>query len=87
MVEPTASVARRPILRPIAPPGVEPLRRGDEVAAQIDPAMAVLKGVSGVNLNCRVAHHIQQLLVAPHIAFKRGNVEIPHQNCRIIERR
>src|SRR3546814_15892115 len=37
MVEPAAAVRRLPILCAIAPPGVEWLRRGDEVAAEVDP--------------------------------------------------
>lgn len=76
MVEPAAAVGRGPVLRAVAPPGVEPLGRGDEFAAEIDPVVRGLQPRQRLNLYRRMADHVEQLLVAPHVAFERGDVEI-----------
>ena len=46
------------------------------LAAEIDPAMRVLKLAQRLDLDRRVADDLEQLLVAPHVAFQRGDVEI-----------
>ena len=76
MVEPAALVRYRPVARAIAPPGVEPLRRRIELPADIDPAMRVLQRLQPLDLDRGVADGVDQLLVAPHVRFERGDVEI-----------
>jgi hypothetical protein len=43
---------------------------------QINPTVRVLKPPQRLDLDRRVADDLEQLLVAPHVAFQRGDVEI-----------
>lgn len=47
--------------------------------------MRFLQTVQGFDLDRRVAHHLQQLPVAPNIGFERRDIEIANQERRPIE--
>src|SRR4051812_11276075 len=79
MVEPASPIRREPVLGAVAPPGEEPLGRGYEMAAEIDPVVRRLQPIQCRDLDRRVAHHVEQLLVAPDIGFERRDVEIADQ--------
>ena len=55
MVEPPAAVVLGPVQRAIAPPGEAALGRGDESAADIDPAVRLLQPRQRLDLDRRVA--------------------------------
>src|SRR4051794_40572787 len=82
MVEPPAAVVLGPVRRAIAPPGVEALGRGVEVAAEGDPVVARLELAQRLDLDRRVADDGEQLLVAPDVAFERSDVEIADHDRR-----
>src|SRR4051812_6295112 len=83
MIEPAAAIVGGPIGRAVAPPGVEPLRRRIEMPAEIDPVMARLQAPERRDLDRRMADDVEQLLVAPDIAFERGDVEIAYDQGRL----
>src|SRR4051812_14664560 len=82
MIQPTAPVRHRPILGAVAPPSEASLRRGNKAAAQIGPVVRCLKTPERLNLDRSMADHVEQLLVAPDIAFQRRDVEIADDDGR-----
>ena len=87
MVQPPPAIRRRPILRPIAPPGVEPGGCRMEMAADIDPVVRRLQPAQYLALDRGMADHVKQLAMAPHIAFQRRDVEIAGQRIHPVGRR
>ena len=73
-----------PVGRAVAPPGVEPLRRRMEMAAEIDPVVARLEPGQRLDLDRRVADDVEQLLVAPDVAFERRDVEVADHDRRAV---
>ena len=59
MIETAPAVARRPVLGAIAPPGEVALRRGNELAAEVDPAMRRLQPGERLDFNRRMADHVE----------------------------
>src|SRR4051812_10361028 len=53
-----------------------------EMAAEIDPAIALLKAGQRLDLDRRVADDVEQLLMAPHIAFERRDIEVADHDRR-----
>jgi hypothetical protein len=47
-----------------------------ELAAKIDPVVALLQVRQRLDLDRRMADDVEQLLVAPHVAFERRDVEV-----------
>jgi len=58
----------------------------NEEAGRIVPVERGHRFVQKPRFHRRVAHHIQQLLVAPDIVFQRRDIEIAHQHHRIAAR-
>src|SRR5688572_14950938 len=83
MVEAASPVARCPILRTIAPPGEITVGRGNETAAEIDPAMRLPEPIESLDLDRRMADDVEQRLVAPYVAFQRRDVEISNDQSRL----
>ena len=52
----------------------------------INPAVRLLELAQGFHLDRRVADDLQQLLVAPHVAFERGDVEVTDDQRGAVER-
>ena len=63
MVEPTATVPHRPVLRAIAPPRIEPVGRWDEMTAQIHPIMRMLKDFTEESFGPRTTELITDISV------------------------
>ena len=84
MVEPPPAVLFLPI-GAVGPPRPVALRRGDELAAQIDPAVSIAKTPQRLDLYWRVADHLDQCLVIVNVAFQRGDVEVADQQRRPVE--
>src|SRR4051812_4246037 len=82
MVQPPPTVVLGEVRRAVAPPGVQPLGRWMEMTAEIDPVMALLEAGQGLDLHRSMADDIQQLLVAPDIAFEWRDVEIADHDRR-----
>ena len=85
MVEPAAAVVPGPVGRAIAPPGEAALGRGDELAADIDPAVRLLQPAQRLDLDRRVADDVEQRLVAPDVAFERRDVEVADDDGRLAQ--
>ncbi len=83
MVEPPAAITQRPIGRAVAPPGEITLGRRDEAAPQIDPVVRRAQPFERRHLDLCMADHVEQGLVAPHVAFERRNVEIADDQSRL----
>ncbi len=81
MVKPPAAVGCFPILRAVAPPCVEFLAWVNEMPGDIHPVARLLNSREMIAFDARVANHIDQLLMAPHIMFKRGHIEVTRYNC------
>src|SRR3546814_5759461 len=79
MIEAAAAIVPGPVGRAIAPPGVEPRGRGMEIAAEIDPRIAGPERIQRIDFHGRVADDLEQLLVAPDVAGKRRDIEIPDE--------
>src|SRR3546814_20751184 len=79
MVGAAPPVGPGPVGGGIARPGGEATRRRVERAAEVDPLAALLKTGQGVYFNGGMADDIDQLLVAPDVAFQRRDVEIANQ--------
>src|ERR1044072_2339216 len=76
MVEPSAAVRGFPVPGAVAPPGEAALRRGDEAAAEIDPAVRRLQPGERLDLDRRVADDVGPMLVAPNVPLATGGCEI-----------
>src|SRR3546814_20324576 len=65
MVEPAAAVRRQPVPRAIAPPGIERLGRGDEMAAEHAPVPLRLQTRQRTDLQRRVTDALAPRLKCP----------------------
>src|SRR3990170_33118 len=79
MVEAAAAIRGDPVLCAVAPPGEATLGRWNEASAEVDPAMRCLKVAQMLHLDRRVADDVEQLLVAPDVAFERCDIEVADQ--------
>ena len=80
VVETPSLVDLRPIRRAIAPPSVELLIVGHELAQGVEPRSRGLGPFQFVDLDWRVAHDAEKRLVAPDVVLKRRDVEIADQD-------
>ena len=48
--------------------------------------MRIHEALQALDLDRRVADHLEQLLVVPHVAFERGDVEIADDQRRAVDR-
>mmetsp|Transcript_124 Transcript_124/g.387 ORF Transcript_124/g.387 Transcript_124/m.387 type:complete len:248 (+) Transcript_124:399-1142(+) len=79
MIQPTPLVRCTPILGPVGPPGIEqPI--GNIRTRHVHPATGLLRSGQMLHLDRRVAHDLQQLLVAPDVILAGGNVQVAHQD-------
>src|SRR5579883_3026068 len=83
VVEPPPAIGEIPITRAIAPPGVKPLFRRDEMPDRIDEARRALQPAEFLHFDRRVADDGEELLVRPHIGFERRDVEIADEDHRL----
>ena len=80
VVEPAAAVGSLPIARAIAPPGIDFLVMRHERPRHIVPVEGIQRRREQFGFDRRMAHHIEQLLVAPDIVLERRHVEIADQH-------
>src|SRR6266851_3454451 len=84
VIESPAAIGQRPIVRAIAPPRIEPLLARHETAHRVDEARRILQPPELRDLDRRVAHDLEQLLVRPHIGFERRDVEVADDDHRLL---
>src|ERR1700759_361355 len=85
VVETPPTIVLRPVWRTVAPPGEAAFGRGYEPASDIDPVVRLPKPVERFDLDRRMAHHIEQRLVTPDVAFERSDVEIADDDRRLAQ--
>src|SRR6185503_20577762 len=85
MIEPAAAVVPGQVWRGVAPPSEAALRCRDEASPDIDPVMRLLEAGERLDLHRRMADHRQQRLVAPDVAFERGDVEVADDDGWLVE--
>ena len=85
MIEPPTAIGGEPILRAIAPPGIEPRGRRHEMPPEIDPVMRRPQSAERLHLDGRMADHIEQLLVIPDVRFKRRDIEVADDHRRLAQ--
>ncbi len=79
MVQPPPPVGHLPVLVAIAPPRIELLLGRHEMAHRVmEPRRHPRREPLGFRR--RVADHVEQLLVAPHVMLQRRDIEVPHQH-------
>jgi hypothetical protein len=76
MVEPAAAVGLAPVVVAVAPPRIELVLLRHEAARHVDPAHRRHHLAEQLDLNRRVRHDLQELLVAPHVMLERRHVEV-----------
>ena len=76
MIEPAAAIGEFPVSSPIAPPGVELFIRRVLGAGDVSEPALGQHALEPVCLHRRMAHHIQQLAVRPHIVLSRRNIDV-----------
>ena len=82
MVEPPPAVARRPILRAIAPPGEVAVGRRDGCGPG-RPVVRCCSRSKRFDLDRRMADDVEQRLMVPNVAFERRDIEIADDRSRL----
>lgn len=85
MIEPAAAIVPGPVRRAVTPPGEAALRRGNEAAADIVPAMGLLQLRQRIHLDWRVTDDREKRLVVPYVAFERGDIEVADDDRRLAQ--
>ena len=80
MVQSPAPIARAPVARSIAPPGIQNFVVGHRRPDHINPVVSILGYSELRGFDRRVAHNFQQLLVGPDIMFAWRDIQIAHKN-------
>src|SRR5689334_7201916 len=80
VVEPSSAVVGLPVARPIAPPGIELMVRGNVLPEEVDPASSLLRFDEPRGLGWRVAHDLEQLAMRPDVVLERRHVEVTDGN-------
>ena len=80
MVEAAAFIGGGPIGRAVAPPRVELLVGGHELAQGVAPLPGRLDLAELLDLDGRVADDAKQRLMAPNVVLQRGYIEVADQD-------
>ena len=76
MVQPQAAVRGAEIGGAVTPPGEQLLGLGDSLAHQVREAAGLAQGRHGLDLDGRMADHLQHLTMAPDVVLPRGDVQV-----------
>src|SRR5258707_63804 len=71
MIEPAAAIGGAPVHVAIAPPGIELFAVGHEASRHVDPVEGRHHAAEQLDLDRRVRHDLEQLLVAPDVVSCR----------------